>query len=620
MHNKKAFCAKRRERMKKRNSLLASLLISTQLLGVATPVMAQNAPAIDTPWAVRGKEDEINYSDGLTKHYKGSAITPTDIENTSKYLRNNTYSPELRQQLDNLLGRAKNVNTFNELDGLIDDFTGLWKYIDTEDAGHNMADAELLGMGDAYHVHELIRNEIYLLGEGGKSRLIRYANQLAMGLPEGSTGFVNQIGDLFNTHQIAGADAEMYRINTLTGLFYNARQEGENIEFELVGGRLIYRPYEELGIEVEPPYEKPEPEKKNDSERELKIDGMTGDPDEYGRGELSDRNTTLRDKSGSYYEYDAVNGRRILVTYTIKNVNGKDERQETRTVEATGLTSMWSDKFGSMFGGGSYMTERHDKENKKEESRLTLQYTLNKDSEFPSYIDTGLFVDLNGDTSYQSLYDVLFQIAVNIEDGFLVEDSDKLLIVVEGKPIYIAETKEIYTKKEVESIFKGFEKVDLIISETRIGTTNSLEWQLKTGQAQKVVIDSQEFEMKNDPSIRGDRVVLPIVEIMKAVGADVNESEDLITVSYKQHVVTFEIGVSEARINGELYDLTVPVEVDDRGTHTANLMPIFKQLGIEAVWDEEASTLFLDNTLRDVEDIEEIKVDNKKETKEDKEN
>lgn len=585
--------------MKNRNKVLMSLLVSSQILGIATPVMAERNPDEgDVAYTVEDTMGDKLFTNHLTKNYEGEPVKTEDSEKAEKLILSETYSDELKKELDALYDRAKKIETYGDLDTIVNDYTNIIQHVNKQDAAHNLADSRLIGQGLSFQIHELIRNEIYLLGGAGSTRLINYGNKLVMAMSQGAFGFENQIHDLSDTHQIFAADDEIYRLRTYASLFMNTlANDGEMIEFEMVAGRLVYPLHRELDVDIK----KPQADADYDidkGERELNDGVISGDDNLYPGGELGSATSNLGSRTGEYYEYDEVNGRRILVRYTIEIVNGKEQRSETRTVDATGLTSMWSDRFGGGGSGGTIIERHGTNQGAEEKSRLTLQYTLNKDSKFPSFVDTGLFTDLDGNASYKSLYETLFQIAANVENGFLVEDSDKLLIVVEGKPIYIAETKEVYSKDEVESIFKEFKTVGLVISETRIGTTNSLEWQLRTGQKQNIVIDGDKVKMKNEPSIRGERVVLPIVEIMKAVGADVVEGGDLITVRYKDDVVTFESGVSQARVNGNLIDLTVPVEVDERGTQTANLTPIFKALGIESVWDEEASTLFLDNTLR----------------------
>lgn len=589
--------------MKKRNKILASLMVSSQLLGAIVPVMAETE--IEYSEDVIGEEIgrgvTVNH---LTSNYEGEPVKPTDGEKAEKYIFDGEYSSELKAALDELYIRAQNMDTYGDLDTLIEDYTSILEHVHTTDAAHNIADSQLLGIGESFKIHELIRNQIYRLGGNGSTRLINYGNKLVMAMTKGAFGFENQVADLYLTHQIFAAQDEMYRLQGYTTLFMDTlKDDGVALEYEIVAGRLVYPVYEDLGIDMKRP-EEPVMGSDDTGDRDLTGDLISGDDDLYPQNNMAQKEANLGKRTGTYYEYDEVNGRRYLVRYTIETVDGKEKKTETRTVDASGLTSMWSDRFSG--STANYTSERLDVNIvEKKKNRLTLQYSLNKDSQFPNYIDTGLFTDEDGNADYKSLYDTLYQIAVNIEGGYLVEDTDKLLVIVEGRPIYIMESQESYTKSEIETIFNDFKTIDLIVSETRIGTTNSLEWQLRTGQKQNVVVDGEQLELKNEPSIRGERVVLPIVEIMEAVGADVTEGGDIITVRYNDITVTFESGVSQARVNGNLTNLDVPVIADDKGTKTANLTPIFKALSIEAVWDEEASSLYLDNTNRPAKETQE---------------
>ena len=590
--------------MNKKNKLLTSLLVSTQLLGIIAPM--QVSATEELPGIIEGQEI-IDYE--APEIFDGHTFTEKELDEISTRKIKAEYSVELDARLDELLYDAQNIGNTRELNQLIRDFTSIDEYFNTDDVVDYMVDKDAIGYGKGYTVHAYIREHIYNLGDKGSPRLINYMNQLVMGVTRDVDGFEYLVNDIYETNEIVAADLETYRVHTLMFAYINATEYGDDFELKVVGGRLISPYHEREGIEIGVPNGAQDIEREPVIETPLPENNIRTDDDAYRTSDRNDYGSNLEGRSGQYYEFDEVSGRRIRVDYTIEYVNGKQQRRETRTVEATGLTSMWSDNYSEMFGNvRSNVTARHDVDDEKEEkSRLTLQYTLNKSDKFPTYIDTGLFSDINGNVKYIDLYEVLYQIAVNADEGFLVEDSDKLLVVIEGKPVYIVDTKQSYTQSEVEDIFEGFEDVGLLVTETRIGTTNSLEWQIKTGQEQKVIVDGRGVSLKNSPDIRGERVVLPIEEVMTAIGGDVSQGENLLTVRYGDNVVSFELGVSQARVNGNLVDLTVPVEADDKGTLTANLTPIFEQLGIESVWDEQESSLYLDNTLAaTTEDVEEF--------------
>lgn len=602
--------------MRKGQRLMTSLLISAQLLMVASPVVAQETVGDDDI----GVGQEVIVINEIPEE----AFTEDFIEEFMTYIEDETYSKGLTERLDELLEATKTIDSRGNLLDNINLFTRIHEEIDTEDAAHYYADVELLGWSTSYDVHS---NLLKAINSGKhKELLIRYVNQLVISYTEGATGFRLLIDDVVEHNEITSADDELARIQTLLQFYTEQRLNGTDIELSIKDGKLFspeeskipkgdLTPDEEgnVGETLSPP---------DNNTDGLDVDIRYDNP-AVKEGSLSDNLSDFGDRTGTYYEFDEARGRRIRVDYVIRHVDGRDVRSETRTVEATGLTSLWSDRYEALIGksqlitdideelgqGGSY-EERED----VVEIRMTLQYTLNKNDQYPIYVDTGVFTDEDEMISYDSLYNVLFQIATNIDNGYLVEDSDKLLIVVEGRPVYILESDTKYTKEDVEQIFEDFEQVNLIVAETRIGTTHTLEWQIKTGHAQSVLIDGEEVELVSKPEVRGERVVLPIIEILEMIGAKVRHEDGVITAEYGEDVITFEVGVSEARINGELVDLEVPVEDNVHGEFTAFLTPVFNELNIDTIWDEEESMLILENTRRDevvipTEEVEEIELE-----------
>lgn len=599
--------------MRKGQRLMTSLLISAQLLMVASPVVAQETVGDDDI----GVGQEVIVINEIPEE----AFTEGFIEEFMTYIEDETYSEGLTERLDELLEATKTIDSRGNLLDNINLFTRIHEEIDTEDAAHYYADVELLGWSTSYDVHS---NLLKAINSGKhKELLIRYVNQIVIGYTEGATGFRLLIDDVVEHNEITSADDELARIQALLQFYTEQRLNGTDIELSIKDGKLFspeeskipkgdLTPDEEgnVGETLSPP---------GSNTDGLDVDIRYDNP-AVKEGSLSDNLSDFGDRTGTYYEFDEARGRRIRVDYVIRHVDGRDVRSETRTVEASGLTSLWSDRYESLIGnsqlitdldaelgqGGSY-EERED----VVEIRMTLQYTLNKNDQYPIYVDTGVFTDEDERISYDSLYNVLFQIATNIDNGYLVEDSDKLLIVIEGRPTYIVESDATYSKEEVEQIFEDFEQVNLIVAETRIGTTHTLEWQIKTGHAQSVLIDGEEVELVSKPEVRGERVVLPIIEILEMIGATVRHEDGVITAEYGDDVITFEVGVSEARINGELVDLEVPVEDNVHGEFTAFLTPVFNELNIDTIWDEEESMLILENTRRaevivPTEEVEEI--------------
>lgn len=569
--------------MKNKRRLLTSLLVSGQILSAVslTPVMAEEI----------GMGMQATVSDDLP----AGAYTDDYLERYYSYLSDSVYSAPVKERLDAMLLRSKSLKTEQAVLDLIVDFTDIHTAMDTSDAAHYHADGDLMNRSTAKAIHQAIKTALF---KGEYTNTLKtYANRLGLSVHHGVRAHQDLIQDLYNTNQLDAAFPELERVVKLVTTYTNAKNAGNSITLKLDKNHLFSPELDAIPVEETVPVdsELPEPE-----QAELDLD-IAYDSSDAPAKDLSGALSSTGDRTGSYYEYDKENGRRIRIDYTIRVVDGKEDRSETRTVEASDLTSMWSDRYGSFFdtvGVGGSSTSTPAPEKKKEARKLSLQYTLNKGDKFPVYVDTGVFADENGIVSYKALYDVLYQMAANAEDGFLVEDAKKLLVVMEGRPVFIKESDKTFTQDMVADLFQSFENLDLMVSETRIGTTNSLEWQLKTGQAQRVVIDSTDVTLKTEPVIRGKRVVLPVEELMTEIGATVEKSEKALTARYKDTVIVFEAGVSEAKVNDTRVSLDVPVEANKKTIWTANLMPIFKAIGVEARWDEEDSTLYLDNTER----------------------
>lgn len=578
--------------MKRRYKILTALLVSTQLLGAVSPVMASE------PLGTHRFIDDEAYTDTYRDDYQ-------------TYLNNREYGEQLQEALEGLKERSENIENNEQLNLLINDFTTVHTAMDTDDAGRFHAESQLLGYDLALEVFENIRDAIY--DEGSQTRVIRFANRLGLGTNHGVTGFNRLIQNLVDTNPIEGAQSALEEVQVTVSHARYYIGYGVAPTLEIVGGKLV-TPIDEKAVEAEM---KEDPLLNPGTYIDIEYPGslavednsvldtadITDYDEDYVPKAVGDNQVTLPPREGTYYEFNAEAQQRIRIDYVITVENGEEKRTETRTVEADGLSSMWSDRFAQHISGTINATTptwaNESEEEVEEESNLTLQYTLNKNDAFPVYVDTGLYTEVDGSAAYEDVYEVLYQIAVNTDNGYLVEDADKLLAIVESRPVYIQEQDAAYTQDAIESMFETFEDVELIVAETRIGTTDSLEWQLRTGQEQRVQIDGEEVPFHTTPNVRSERVVLPIVEMMEAIGGVVEMDDSILTARYNGQVIRFEEGVQDARVDNELVSLSVPVERNEHGVYTANLMPIFGELGIDALWDEQESTLVLDGTLRE---------------------
>lgn len=298
-----------------------------------------------------------------------------------------------------------------------------------------------------------------------------------------------------------------------------------------------------------------------------------------------------------YYEF--VDGKHIRVTTTYYEKDGKITSQVKREVvpehEALGGTAEdWAlmSKVTSETIDDIRRTDiGEEAPAQMEKSGFTLHYTVTKGEANAYYYDTGIRVSDDETATYQQVKDVLYQLALRAE-GYLAEDEGKFLIVVEGKPVLIRESKDKYTKEEVENFFNGFEQADMRVMPTRIGTTASLEEQLATGTTQKVEVNGKEASLATQPSVEDNYVILPIEEIAGLLGLKVSQNGTKLVVSKADKTVTYENGVKAVVVNESVVDTAVSSKESD-GVLMGDISPLNDAFDITMVWDEEESTILL---------------------------
>lgn len=252
------------------------------------------------------------------------------------------------------------------------------------------------------------------------------------------------------------------------------------------------------------------------------------------------------------------------------------------------------------FGGGvssnlsiedNYSNWKYINETQNPESNMTIQYTLNRDTETPYYFDTGIRVSLDDTVSYEQLRDVLYQVSIK-SGGYFVEDRDKMLSIVEGRPIVVKKTKATYSKSDVDNVFKEFKKVEIRIMETRIGASSSLEERIVSKQANKVKVEGNDLTLKTSPIIKDGRALLPIEQIAKELGADIIKSNDKYIIKKDENTVVYEKNKSYVLINGQVTEMGTSPEIRDN-VILGEIQEMAKIFGYDVMWDGEDSAILL---------------------------
>ena len=181
-------------------------------------------------------------------------------------------------------------------------------------------------------------------------------------------------------------------------------------------------------------------------------------------------------------------------------------------------------------------------------SKYTLQFTIDKDSENPYYFDSKIKTSVDKTVTYTQLKDVLIQLSIKA-NGFLIEDDGKLLFISEGKPLVVKDKQEEYTEKEVLELFNSFETIGLKIDERKTNESESLLEQSDKGELNTVVVNDNEVTL-SQPAVLQDGVLqLPIVEIANALDLKVEKSNTSITLTKDDKTVSYEMGTKNIKIN-----------------------------------------------------------------------
>lgn len=228
-------------------------------------------------------------------------------------------------------------------------------------------------------------------------------------------------------------------------------------------------------------------------------------------------------------------------------------------------------------------------EDQNQDSKFTIQYSLDKQGENPYYFDTGLRVDKKMNASYEQYKDVLYQIAVK-SGGYVVEDKGRVLVVIDKKAIIVKDIKKEYSEKEIESLFESFPNIDIRILETRIGTSTSLEQQIVSKQAKTVSIEGKKVDLETTPIVRDGRVLLPIKEITSEMGAKLKQKEDQFIVTKGKDTVIYQLKSKKIVVKGKEVDIGIAPDVKD-GVLYVEMNELASAFNYELIWDGDRSEL-----------------------------
>lgn len=344
------------------------------------------------------------------------------------------------------------------------------------------------------------------------------------------------------------------------------------------------------------------------------LDAQTGiDRGAVNKTEIANEVPTevIQPTVSSSVSYVKEDGKVYKVTkYIDENGNVVNQTREIAPKEDWVLAGVYD--YANFGGGTSSIPVRHTaqwnyiNQNQNPESNLTVQYCINKDSDDPYYYDTGIRASLDGKISYEQLRDVLYQVSVK-SGGWFTEDTDKLLAVIEGKPVVAKNTKQVYTMEDMNMLFSSFKKVDVKILETRIGTTDSLDDNKISTDAKNIKIDDKQIELVTTPLIKDAKVLLPVDQLATEMGATVKTQDNkyIITrtlaiwrtvkgerkiVGHVTDTIVYEMNKNYVIVNGQMVQMGTTPDMKD-GNFMAEVQEMAKALGYKLTWGTETGTL-----------------------------
>ena len=224
------------------------------------------------------------------------------------------------------------------------------------------------------------------------------------------------------------------------------------------------------------------------------------------------------------------------------------------------------------------------------DSDSTIYYTVNKLSETPYYYDTGIRVSaINNSVNFNQLVDALYQVAIKVE-GFTMDDNDKSLVIMEGKPIVLKNDKEIYSKSEVENLLNSFQKVGFKIMESSERKSYTLENYLIEGKMDVLNIDGYDLKLSTPLKLENEKVVGPIQEIFTYLKGSVNSSNNKSTIKLNGDTIVLNIGSNKYSFNGKPYTFKNVPKIEDASI-MAELDTILNHLGYSLMWDSDFGKL-----------------------------
>lgn len=184
----------------------------------------------------------------------------------------------------------------------------------------------------------------------------------------------------------------------------------------------------------------------------------------------------------------------------------------------------WNDNHGSRNNLEDEIWGALEDNNKNEDSNRTLQFTLDKNQENPYYYDTGLKVSLDDTTTFNQIKSLLNQIAIKAK-GYMVNDKDKALIIVDGTPVVSIKKDTEYTSDDLKEMFAPLEKINIKIDTIKSNKTD-VDLALKERNLKQFRLYGDIINLSNPIVIESKIIKMPIAEIGKSLNYTIDETQN----------------------------------------------------------------------------------------------
>lgn len=208
--------------------------------------------------------------------------------------------------------------------------------------------------------------------------------------------------------------------------------------------------------------------------------------------------------------------------------------------------------------GGVYINSKYD--TRKKLSDNTIQFTLEKSKGKDAYFyDTSIRVTEDSKVEYKTLKNVYRFIATNVNSNY-IKDTDAVMTIVGGKPYYLVDREEEYTKEEIEGLFNKSDDVSITIDKAKSRIKSSVD---EEKNVQKLYYEGKELEFANKIQNEGSLIVYPLEEICKKLGAIYTKEDKKITMELGDKNVIYYLDSRRVINNGQIREISVTTKEKD---------------------------------------------------------